>query len=105
MGERRRDKKQRKLTIHQTNMQARYAQQQWAQSQTLIAEQRAQTEILRQQAAAAAGAAQPQGAGKWCPDPVGRFAQRWWSGTEWTKHVTTHDGRQIVDPHAVNTLR
>lgn len=109
MGERRRDRKQRKLTKHQTNMQAQFAQQQWHQSQALIAEQRAQTELLRQQAAMAATAQQAQfaaqGPGRWHPDPVGRFAQRWWNGTEWTAHVVDGGGRQTTDPEPVNTVR
>jgi len=105
MGQRRRDKKQRKLTTHQTNQQALYAQQQLAQSQALIAEQQAQTAMLRAQSAAVQTGPADQGAGRWLADPVGRFSQRWWNGTEWTSHVVDAGGQQTSDPQPVNTLR
>lgn len=41
-----------------------------------------------------AGGTHPQG---WYPDPFGRHESRWWDGTRWTEHVTSH-GRQGVDP-------
>lgn len=40
---------------------------------------------------------QPVVAAGWMPDPSGRHAQRYWSGTAWTEHVFT-DGRAGVDP-------
>ena len=33
----------------------------------------------------------------WHPDPFGRHELRYWDGTQWTEHVSSH-GRQSVDP-------
>lgn len=33
----------------------------------------------------------------WYPDPLGRFEHRYWDGTQWTEHVSSH-GKQSVDP-------
>jgi uncharacterized protein YxjI len=33
----------------------------------------------------------------WYPDPIGRHELRYWDGTQWTEHVSSH-GRQSVDP-------
>ncbi|MGH9139349.1 MAG: phospholipid scramblase-related protein [Acidimicrobiales bacterium] len=33
----------------------------------------------------------------WYPDPFGRHEHRWFDGTQWTEHVSSH-GRQSVDP-------
>ena len=33
----------------------------------------------------------------WYPDPLGRHELRYWDGTQWTEHVSSH-GRQSVDP-------
>ena len=33
----------------------------------------------------------------WYPDPLGRHELRYWNGTQWTEHVSSH-GRQTVDP-------
>ena len=33
----------------------------------------------------------------WHPDPFGRHEMRYWDGTQWTEHVSSH-GRQSVDP-------
>ena len=33
----------------------------------------------------------------WHPDPYGRHELRYWDGTQWTEHVSSH-GRQSVDP-------
>jgi hypothetical protein len=37
----------------------------------------------------------------WRPDPYGRFAERWWDGTEWTPRVRTGEVEQ-VDPLGVS---
>ena len=29
---------------------------------------------------------------RWAPDPVGRFAQRFWDGARWTEHVAGPGG-------------
>jgi uncharacterized protein YxjI len=36
-------------------------------------------------------------AANWYPDPMGRHEYRYFDGTNWTEHVTSH-GRQPVDP-------
>jgi hypothetical protein len=36
----------------------------------------------------------------WHPDPMGRFAYRWWDGVRWTDQVVDHAGRQVTDPDA-----
>jgi uncharacterized protein YxjI len=36
-------------------------------------------------------------AADWYPDPSGRHEHRYWDGTQWTEHVSSH-GRQSVDP-------
>ena len=33
----------------------------------------------------------------WLPDPSGRYDQRYWSGAQWTDHVT-RDGAPATDP-------
>jgi uncharacterized protein YxjI len=33
----------------------------------------------------------------WYPDPFGRHEHRYWDGTQWTEHVSSH-GRQSTDP-------
>jgi uncharacterized protein YxjI len=33
----------------------------------------------------------------WYPDPLGRHELRYWDGSQWTEHVSSH-GRQSVDP-------
>jgi len=33
----------------------------------------------------------------WYPDPMGRHEYRYYDGTNWTEHVTSH-GRQAIDP-------
>ena len=33
----------------------------------------------------------------WHPDPLGRHEHRYWDGTQWTEHVSSH-GKQSVDP-------
>jgi uncharacterized protein YxjI len=33
----------------------------------------------------------------WYPDPMGRHEHRYWDGSQWTEHVSSH-GRQSVDP-------
>jgi uncharacterized protein YxjI len=33
----------------------------------------------------------------WYPDPLGRHEHRYWDGSQWTEHVSSH-GRQSVDP-------
>jgi uncharacterized protein YxjI len=33
----------------------------------------------------------------WFPDPFGRHELRYWDGSQWTEHVSSH-GRQSVDP-------
>ena len=38
----------------------------------------------------------PQGPG-WYPDPTGRFSLRYFSGQEWTAHITDHAGNRAVD--------
>jgi uncharacterized membrane protein YjgN (DUF898 family) len=35
----------------------------------------------------------------WFPDPKGRFEQRYWDGTAWTKNVSSQ-GQQSVDPNS-----
>ena len=34
----------------------------------------------------------------WHPDPLSRFAQRWWDGSQWTDHVSDAMGATAVDP-------
>ena len=40
----------------------------------------------------------------WKPDPYGRFAMRWFDGTEWTEHVVDGGGAQLVDPMGRSTV-
>jgi len=35
----------------------------------------------------------------WHPDPFGRHELRYWDGSQWTEHVSSH-GRQSIDPPA-----
>jgi uncharacterized membrane protein YeaQ/YmgE (transglycosylase-associated protein family) len=39
----------------------------------------------------------PVTAAQWAPDPLGRFAQRYWNGDAWTDHVAEGE-QQAVDP-------
>lgn len=39
----------------------------------------------------------PQPPANWYPDPLGRHELRYWDGSQWTEHVSSH-GRQAVDP-------
>jgi uncharacterized protein YxjI len=39
----------------------------------------------------------PDAPAGWHPDPLGRFEHRYWDGTQWTEHVSSH-GKQSVDP-------
>lgn len=113
MGERRRDKKQRKLT--QANTKAIYAtagRNQAAQTQQM-AMQAEQLRIAQMQAAeaqAAAGLAQQQAAqqaqqvaatamdaAQWHPDPLGRHEMRYWNGTAWTDNISD-EGVAGTDP-------
>ncbi|MGH9085114.1 MAG: phospholipid scramblase-related protein [Acidimicrobiales bacterium] len=38
----------------------------------------------------------------WYPDPLGRHELRYWDGSAWTEHVSSH-GRQSVDPPVQGT--
>ena len=38
----------------------------------------------------------------WYPDPLGRHELRYWDGSQWTEHVSSH-GRQSVDPPTQGT--
>src|SRR5258705_1827905 len=40
----------------------------------------------------------PDTAASWQPDPYGRFAQRYFDGTNWTANVTDAAGTQLTDP-------
>ena len=40
----------------------------------------------------------------WYPDPAGRHEYRWFDGTQWTDHVSSH-GRQSVDPLAAGPVK
>jgi hypothetical protein len=33
----------------------------------------------------------------WYPDPLGRFAERWWDGTRWTRFVWWRDALHVMD--------
>lgn len=44
-----------------------------------------------------------QYAANWYPDPLGRHELRYWDGTQWTEHVSSH-GRQAVDPPVGNSF-
>lgn len=44
----------------------------------------------------------PQTPASWYPDPLGRHELRYWDGTQWTEHVSSH-GRQSVDPPTQGT--
>lgn len=110
MGERRRDRKQRRLTrtqIAQTDSQIRHdrraafhAAQQAAvaaqQNDMLIAQQHQQLQIMQAQMAAAIAA--QQGPGQWAPDPSGRFAKRYHDGQRWTQWVIDGTGERSIDP-------
>ena len=39
----------------------------------------------------------PTTAAGWHPDPLGRHEHRYWDGSQWTEHVSSH-GKQSVDP-------
>lgn len=38
----------------------------------------------------------------WYPDPLGRHEMRYWDGSQWTEHVSSH-GRQAIDPPTQGT--
>jgi uncharacterized protein YxjI len=38
----------------------------------------------------------------WYPDPLGRHELRYWDGSQWTEHVSSH-GRQSIDPPTQGT--
>ena len=41
----------------------------------------------------------PRGpAAGWFPDPLQRFAQRYWDGSAWSEHVADAASRQTTDP-------
>jgi uncharacterized protein YxjI len=44
----------------------------------------------------------PQTPADWYPDPLGRHELRYWDGSQWTEHVSSH-GRQAVDPPTQGT--
>lgn len=44
----------------------------------------------------------PQTPANWYPDPLGRHELRYWDGSQWTEHVSSH-GRQSVDPPTQGT--
>ena len=44
----------------------------------------------------------PQTPASWYPDPLGRHELRYWDGSQWTEHVSSH-GRQSVDPPTQGT--
>jgi hypothetical protein len=43
--------------------------------------------------------ATPEG---WHVDPMGRYAQRWWDGTQWSSHVSDAAGSNEVDPLGIS---
>lgn len=113
MGQRRRDKKQRKLTQQTTAAiyatasanQAAQTQQMAMQAEQLriaqmhAAEAQAAAALAQQQAArqaydVAATAAEVPG---WRPDPAGTHQLRWWGGVSWTDQVSDN-GIQSTDP-------
>lgn len=83
MGERRRDRKQRKLTIQQTNAIYMTAQVDQALQAQHLELQRQQLELQRRIHADAL-AKEPQ----WHPDPMGRHEMRYWDGQAWTANVS-----------------
>ena len=113
MGQRRRDKKQRKLT--QQNTAAIYAtaghshaaqtqqmamqQEQLRIAQMQAAEAQAAAALAQQEAAQRAGqiAATAMDAAQWHPDPMERHELRYWNGSEWTDSVSD-DGVVTSDP-------
>lgn len=40
----------------------------------------------------------PPQPGRWYADPTGRYAQRWWTGTDWSDEVVLASGQQTTDP-------
>lgn len=113
MGQRRRDKKQRKLTQQTTSAifataganQAATTQQMAMQAEQLriaqmqAAEAQAAAALAQQQAAQravgiAANAAEAPG---WRPDPIHTHELRWWGGVSWTDQVMD-GGVQATDP-------
>lgn len=104
MGERRRGKKQRKLT--QANTKAIYAtagmnQAGQTQQMSMQAEQLRIAQMQAAEAQAAAALAQHQAAqqasqvaasamdaAQWHPDPLGRHELRYWDGSDWTDNVS-----------------
>ena len=40
----------------------------------------------------------------WKPDPYGRYAMRYFDGSEWTEHVVDGGGTQLVDPMGRSTV-
>lgn len=69
-----------------------------AQRDAAMAAYQAQVQPVHQQPAV-----DPSGRG-WHRDPVGRFHQRFFDGTQWTQHVTDGAGVQQVDPGPINTI-
>lgn len=39
--------------------------------------------------------------GAWHPDPLGRYAQRWWDGVQWTDQVVDAGGQASTDPSGI----
>lgn len=68
-----------------------------AQRDAAMAAYQAQAQPVQQPAV------DPSGRG-WHRDPVGRFHQRFFDGTQWTQHVTDGAGVQQVDPGPINTI-
>lgn len=42
------------------------------------------------------------GAQGWYADPMGRYAQRWWDGREWSSHVSNSPHATEVDPLGIS---
>lgn len=113
MGQRRRDKKQRKLT--QQNTAAIYAtsghshaaqtqqmamqQEQLRIAQMQAAEAQAAAALAQREAAQRAGqiAATAMDAAQWHPDPMERHELRYWDGSDWTDSVSDN-GVVAADP-------
>lgn len=38
----------------------------------------------------------------WYPDPTGRFHLRYWSGQDWTSHVSDSSGNRSIDNYSLN---
>jgi hypothetical protein len=55
------------------------------------------TATVSSPSAATSSNAAPEVPANWYKDPSGRFELRYWSGTQWTEHVSTA-GKQSTDP-------